>query len=154
MGNEFYQVVTWVLVILGWVVVHYLTVVHDRQKEIRDLKLRVIQEITEIETLAIEFHTAKDFDSSKAQKITSMIQRVSSDMTRPPLASFQNYSGVAKEFRQAITLKNFDASKFHSQQASSEIVTDISYAAEKITRALEIGYDNRYMRAWWQVFRV
>ncbi len=154
MGNEFYQVVTWVLVILGWVVVHYLTVVRDRQKEIRDLKLKVIQAISEAETMAIEFHTAKGFDSAKAQKITSMIQRISSDMTRPPLASFQNYSSVAKEFRQAITLKNFDASQYLSQQTSSEIVADISYAAEKITRILEIGYDNRYMRAWWQVFRV
>lgn len=154
MGNELYQLITWFLVISGWVVVHYLSAVRDRQKDIRDLKLKTIQTIIDAERLAIDFHTAVSFDLGKTQQLTSMIQRISTDMTRPPLVTFQNYSNVVKEFRQAITLQNFDISRFQRQQASSKIVADINYATEQIIRAFETGYDNRYMRAWWQIFRI
>lgn len=154
MGNELYQLITWFLVITGWVVVHYLSAVRDRQKDIRDLKLKTIQAIIDTEKLAIDFHMAANFDLGKTQQLTSMIQRISCDMTRPPLATFQNFSSVVKEFRQSITLQNFDISRFQRQQASSKIISKINYTTEQIIRALETGYDNRYMRAWWQIFRI
>lgn len=154
MGNELYQLITWFLVITGWVVVHYLSAVRDRQKDIRELKLKTVQAIIDAEKLAIDFHTAGSFDLGKTQQLTSMIQRISTDMTRHPLATFQNYSSMVKEFRQAITLQNFDISRFQRQQASSKIISNINYATEQIIRALETGYDNRYMRAWWQIFRI
>lgn len=148
------QIVTWLLVAVGWVIVHYLTVTRERQKEIRELKSKVIERILDIEQRAIAFHQASSHSADEARGLLAEIERISSAISRQPLSVLSVDPKARRQFRRSVTLRNFDLSNFHPQAANSKLLSDISLAAECLTNSLEQAYAGRYLSQWWQVFRV
>ena len=148
------QIITWVLIIVGWVTVHSLTLTRERQKEIRELKSKLVKQILDVETRSISFHQASNYSRDESRSLVAEIERVSSAIARKPLSSLAIEPKVVTEFRRSITLKNFDQSIFSSQSADSRLLNDISLCTETLTNALEEAYGNRYLNAWWQAFRV
>lgn len=148
------QIITWALIVVGWVTVHYLTLTRERQKEIRELKSKLIERILEVESRSISFHQASNYSQDEARSLVAEIERVSSTIARKPLSTLAIEPKVVAQFRRSITLKNFDQSIFSSQSANSRLLSDISLRTETLTNVLEEAYANRYLNAWWQAFRV
>lgn len=148
------QVITWGLIVVGWVTVHYLTLTRERQKEIRELKSKLVERILEIENRSIAFHQASGHNQDEARSLVAEIERVSSAIARKPLSVLAIKPRAVTQFRRSITLKNFDQSAFNTQSANSRLLNDISLRTEGLTDALEEAYANRYLHAWWQAFRV
>lgn len=148
------QLITWLLIIAGWVIVHYLTLTRERQKEIRDLKSKIVEYILEIEKRSIAFHQSPNHNSDEARNLVAEIGRVSTAIARRPLSLLCISPRVIRQFRSGVTLKNFDPSSFQSQPATSRLLSDISLRTEALINALEEAYSRRYLHGWWQVFRV
>lgn len=126
------QIITWVLIVVGWLIVHYLTLTRERQKEIRELKSKLIERILEIENRSISFHQASSYSQDEARSLVAEIERVSSTIARKPLSSLAIEPKVVAQFRRSITLKNFDQSIFNSQSANSRLLHDISLRTETL----------------------
>lgn len=148
------QIITWMLIVVGWVMVHYLTLTRERQKEVRELKSKLVEQILEVENRSISFHQAPNYSQDHARSLVAEIERISSAIARKPLSILAIEPKVVALFRRSITLKNFDQSIFSSQSADSRLLNDISLRTEILTNALEQAYANRYLNAWWQAFRV
>lgn len=148
------QVITWLLIVVGWVTVHYLTHTRERQKEVRELKTNLIERILEIERRSIVFHQSANYNQDEARALLAEIERVSSGISRRPLLLLALQPKVMRLFRSSITLKNFDPTSFQPQSATSKLLSDISLRTESLTAALEQAYAQRYLNAWWQAFRV
>lgn len=148
------QIITWALIVLGWVTVHYLTLTRERQKEIRELKSKLIERILDVESRSISFHQASNYNQDEARSLVAEIERVSSAIARKPLSILAIEPKVVTQFRRSITLKNFDQSIFTSQAANSRLLNDISLRTEALTNVLEEAYANRYLNGWRQAFRV
>ena len=148
------QLITWALIVAGWVTVHYLTLTRERQKEIRELKAKLVERILEIESRSISFHQASNYSQDDARSLVAEIERVSSAIARKPLSILAIEPKAVTQFRRSITLKNFDPSAFSPQSANSRLLNDISLRTEALTDALEEAYANRYLNLWWQAFRV
>lgn len=148
------QIITWGLIVVGWVTVHYLTLTRERQKEIRELKSKLVERILAIEQSSISFHQASNYSQDGARLLVAEIERVSSAIARKPLSILAIEPKAVTQFRRSITLRNFDLSRFSTQSANSRLLNDISLGTEALADALEEAYANRYLNSWWQAFRV
>ncbi|MCX7176016.1 MAG: hypothetical protein NT159_19250 [Proteobacteria bacterium] len=148
------QLITWLLIVAGWVIVHYLTLTRERQKEIRDLKSKIVEHILEIEKRSIAFHQSPNHRPDEARNLVAEIDRVITTIARQPLSLLCISPLVLRQFRSGITLKNFDPSRFQAQPSTSRLLSDISLHTEALINALEQAYAGRYLNKWWQVFRV
>lgn len=148
------QIITWMLIVAGWMTVHYLTLTRERQKEIRELKSKLVERILEIECRSISFHQASNYSQDDARSLVADIERVSSAIARKPLSILAIEPKHVTQFRRSITLKNFDPTAFGTQSANSRLLNDISLRTEALIDALEEAYANRYLDLWWQAFWV
>lgn len=154
MTDARWQAVTWLLVILGWIVVHYLTVVRERQKEVGDLKTQVVESILQVERDAIAFHQSAGHDSERARMLVTDLSRIGQAIANPPICMLCVHSRPVREFRKSVTLRNFDPTNFRSQHPSSRLVSEITRCADDLIAAIKNSYSSRYLEKWWQCFRV
>ena len=143
-----------ILIVVGWVIVHHLTVVRERRREILDLKDRLVDRIVDVESRAIAFHEASAFVPTAARDLVSSVTRIAFDIAEPPFSWFQINPGLVVQFRRSVTYRNFDSSRFRSQPADSKVILALSIAAEELARAINHAYFDRYFARWWQAFRV
>jgi len=148
------QIGTWLVVVTGWLVVHFFTVMRERQKEIRELKSRLVERVLEIEKRSICFHQAQSYSYENGAWLVAEIDRVSKTLSRRPLSSLAVRPEVIKRFRQSITRRNFDFTSFVPQLSNSELIFAIFAGALDLTEELEKAYESRYLDSWWQLFRV
>ena len=134
------QIVTWLIVISGWWLVNRQNNIREKRKEIRALIDKVLFLIDEIEQQAIHYHTKAEMSDEIAfqlkrglhQKLRDKLKilnlrEINTDSCSQPL----------KELRQAITLKNFDTTSFAQQNLSSNIITNIWFARDKLSQEVE-----------------
>jgi hypothetical protein len=143
------QIVTWCLVVFGWVVVHCLTVKRERQKEVRDLKSLLIEKIERIEQQATEFHTSDTHDFQRAQQLIGDISRVGKQLTGLQLKCLEVAPKYIRQFRQSITSKNLDKTSFEKQTPDSPVVRDIFTASTQLIDAIESAYTSKYFAQNW-----
>lgn len=148
------QVVTWVLIVCGWVVVHYLSAVRDRQREIAALAEAVEVEISKLALDAVAFHFRDTHDFQASVSITSKISRISRRLQVGPLSRLNVPAGLVVALRQAITLRNFDASSFKKLNQDAKQIRDIGQAAEDLSGSVEDLYATRYLANPLQIFRI
>ena len=60
------NIVTWLLVLFGWAVVHRATLIRDRRKEKREFSVAICAALVELQSAAIDFHTASRFNARKS----------------------------------------------------------------------------------------
>ncbi|MDD4979543.1 MAG: hypothetical protein PHI29_13030 [Gallionella sp.] len=144
------QLITWAILIVGWFVVHHLTSQREQRKEARERLDQFIIALREIEVRAVEFHQSKTYEADLARTLLFDIQRIFVRLKRYPFGSFVVTPNLPKEMRKAITLRNFDFSKFTRQSPNSEILGDIANAIDKLEDQLEKEYERIYLR---QIFR-
>ena len=147
------NVVTWLLVILGWVLVHYLTTVRERRKDIGEAVAGLVDRIYELEDDAIKFHKAESFDHFAARDIVTEVSRVSMDLVTAPFSALRIRPDLMKQVRRSMTLQNFEEARFKSLPANNQVIGKIGAAADDLARAVRGQYHDRYYSHWWQCMR-
>ena len=139
------QIPTWIIVVVGWYVVHYLSNKRDQRKETRDRLDQFISVLREIEGKANKFHQSEAYKGEIARVLVFDIQRIFAKLKRHPFSSFEVSPNLLKELRQAITLKNFDSSKFSCQPVNSAILNNIANTVDDMEDQLEKEYERLYI---------
>ena len=75
-GSNWAGVITWFIVVIGWIIVHNATLARDRRKEKREISMHICKEIADLQATAIDFHTATDFDARKSTDLAQQVDRV------------------------------------------------------------------------------
>lgn len=141
------QIVTWVLVITGWLIVNYQNNRRESRKEIRQ-KLDALKKYSlEIETSAIEHHTTKQ-EHTRCLAIKRGLARISSDL-RILVATGLTVSDPATKMarvRQAITYDNFETISYSPVATDSDLVESISLSFDELFDSLELAYSRHFTR--------
>ena len=138
------QFITWLLVIAGWVVVHFLGEARERRKEVRSELDEIFAELREIEAAACSLHCAEEFSGVDGRQVLVSLESVERRILRLRLFDDLEFSRAIVSLRQAISLKNFGSSEFIKQDGDSPILDEISWATEELIDALDSGYRTRY----------
>jgi len=143
---SFYSdIITWLLVITGWVIINHQQNIRETRKELRSNLDEIKLSLISIEKKSIKYHM-NDIDASLASEIKLSISRVSTEIKLLALLDKETQKTLIKTFRQAITLNNFDADNHVSYNYGSELILEISSTVDEISIALEQTFRNKYPR--------
>ncbi|MDP1559250.1 MAG: hypothetical protein Q8K59_08835 [Nitrosomonas sp.] len=131
------DIITWLLVIVGWFIVHIVTMSRERLKENRDAALRIVEEIRRVEEISVEFQTSTEFSDEKYDLLVWRISRIAMAIYRPPLKHLQISTDIVIKFRQNLTM-NTDKSKFVTQSHNEEIIKNIHEATDNLISEIEV----------------
>jgi len=125
------------MVFIGWAVVHRATLIRDRRKEKREISMQICKDIADLQTAAIDFHTASQFDARKSADLGQQVERIILRLQKSPLGELEIPLQNLIRLRRKTTLLNIDASNFSSQPAGSQIIFDIRNAATDLIICIE-----------------
>lgn len=131
------NVITWLLVFIGWAIVHKATLIRDRRKEKRELSMQMCSHIAELQTSAIDFHTASHFNALKSIDLAQQVERIILRIQKAPLSELNIPAARFIALRRKITKHNIDLSDFKSQPADSEIIFGIRNAVTDLISCIE-----------------
>lgn len=137
------QIVTWIVVALGWFVIDRQNNKRELRKEHRALVTQLTDDLDNIASTSIEFHKSKKFNSSESKKIKLGIQRIANNINRNLLVTD---SKKIFYFRRSITGTNFDPGVFQQQNEASQILTDILEYKDELVEELEDTFCKKYPR--------
>lgn len=138
------QIITWVIVVGGWLIVNSQNNDRERRKEVRLALDKLCTKIEEIEYTARTFHQ-NDYDVEVADKLKLSIDRIIRTAARLEILDSKILSHNAIRLRKSVTLENFDVSNHVPLHGKDSQLSDISDAAEKLIGALEGAYIKRYL---------
>jgi hypothetical protein len=145
-SNQFItQIPAWFLIIAGWFAVHYFAKEREQRKEARERLDQFILALLAIEEKAIQFHQSDTYKGDMARTLVFDIQRFIARLKRHPFGKFEVDPNLLKELRRAVTLRNFDSSKFACQPANSAILGNLANAVDDIEDQLEREYERIYL---------
>lgn len=145
-SNQFLaQIPAWILIVAGWYAVHFFAKDREQRKEARERLDQFILALLAIEEKAIQFHQSDTYKGDMARTLVFDIQRIIAKLKRHPFGQFEIDPNLLKELRRAITLKNFDSSKFTCQPTNSVILGRIANAVDDIEDRLEGEYERIYL---------
>jgi hypothetical protein len=131
------NIVTWILVIIGWIVVHYLTLTRDRRKEKRELAKITVANLINLEKEAVDFHCADQFDEHARESLLWKTGRINRLLSREPFNELKLNLVLMKKLRQCITLNNADRTGFSSQSVYSSLILDIRHTVDDLIYEIE-----------------
>ena len=140
MNNIWNDAVTWLLVFIGWAVVHRATLIRDRRKEKREISMKICTDIAELQAAAIDFHTGSQFNARKSTDIAQQVDQVINRLQKSPLSELSIPLSNLITLRRKITKHNIDLTDFKSQPADSQIIFGIRNAVTELIILIE---DNR-----------
>ncbi len=133
MSNPAYQIIlNIILLLVGWVVVHRLSVKREKDKEKRQLGEKIIGIVEELELTAKAYHTRSGRLEVDEEKIWSSLAKIERGLQRMHLArNIQDNMHIIR-LRMAITYKNFGNDPFEKQSEDSKLIANITIAAEEM----------------------
>jgi len=131
--------VTWLLVVVGWVATHYLSLKREKRKEVRSKLDEIRAELSALESEITVFHTNSTFSLEKARVIVLHMQRISSDVEREPKLK-KDTSRFRFDLRKAATLVNFDKTAFTRLEHDSIVLDKVASAHDNLVNQLERNY--------------
>lgn len=140
------QIVTWVLVMAGWWLVNRQNNIRENRKEIRTLIDKIQLSLDEIESQAIQYHTNEQSSEMAFQLKRSLNQKLRNklDVLKLRKLDIDKCHSSLKQFRQAVTLENFDTSNFKPQHISDDLIKKIWLAKDKFSNELENCFAKKY----------
>jgi hypothetical protein len=122
-------VITLVISVFGWVIVHFLSARRDRKKEWREFARATAAYVDEIEKHAVIYHTNPERDIALEKKLKADI-----DYLDKRIEIIKRHLSFADIFlyRIAITLENFETKGFASQPVDSNIIRDIGLSGNQL----------------------
>lgn len=137
--------IPWAIAVIGWACTHFLSEARERRKEVRAQLDKIYDVLQKLELDARTFHCASTFDQDKAVELMTRAVNVWRILQRARILDVDRLNPQILAFRRAITLRNFDRSNFQTQLASSDILQEISAAAQDLEDAIEAFYNARYL---------
>lgn len=131
------DVITWLLVLTGWIVVHIATLNRDRRKEKREISMQICMDIAELQSAAIDFHTASHFNARKSTDVAQQVERIILRLQKLPLSELNIPLARMITLRRKITKSNIDPTDFKSQPDESQIIFDIRNATADLIIFIE-----------------
>lgn len=129
------ELVTWVLVIVGWMVVSDQQATRERSKNSTERLDAFRKQLAEVEHLAISFHTRtyKVSDANNLLRKLGRLSREASYLRKQGLIGLGTSEDV-RSVRSAITLKNFDRGNHVIQASDSPLVQTIESVCNNLDR--------------------
>lgn len=131
------NVLTWLSVFGGWVVVHKASLFRERRKEKRDGARCVADELSALERQAIDFHSSGLYESFAAAELRKQTERLIRRLQRLPLSELDVQTALLVRLRKSITLENIDPSNFAPQEANGQLLLNIRAAVDDLTIAID-----------------
>ena len=131
------DIVTWLLVFIGWAVIHKATLIRDRRKEKREISMQICKDIAELQSAAIDFHTASHFNVRKSTDLAQQVERIILRLQKPPLSELNIPLGRMITLRRQITKHNIDPTDYKSQPDDSPIIFGIRNAVTDLIIVIE-----------------
>ena len=140
------QIVPWVIVIAGWWLVNRQNNIREKRKEIRTIIDKVQSLLDEVESQAIQYHTNQESSDLAFQLKRSLNQKLRNRLDILKLRSLdvEKCYPLLKQFRQAVTLENFDTSNFKPQNISDDLIKNVWVAKDKLSHELEKSFASKY----------
>lgn len=135
---EWKDIITWILVILGWFFVHKATMSREEWKEKRESINSIIKEIKEVEELCINFQTSIKFSNQAQDTLIWKVNRIIKALYRPPLKYLHIPTEIIIRFRQRLTY-NTDKSTFSTQAHDGEIISSIHEVIDDLIDEIDAG---------------
>lgn len=134
--TNFFDLLTLISVILGWWLVHTLTIYRERKAEWRRFSSQIVTDIEKIEELALSYHKNKDRNIkleeeiiTKLDRINVKLQIISNNMKGVDFSKFTS-------FRKSILLNNFQTNKHSSFSYESDLIKNIINSANTLITML------------------
>ena len=140
------QIVTWLLVIAGWLLVNHQNNIREKRKEIRSILDKIQSLLDEIEFQAVNYHTGQESSDLAFQLKRSLNQKLRDRLDILKLRNIdvkKCYSLLIK-FRQAVTLENFDTTSYKAQNLNDDLIKNIWLAKDRLSQEFEKSFANRY----------
>jgi len=138
------EVIAAVLVVVGWAATHLFSEARERRKEERAKIDKYIDSLILIVKDAHRFHTSSEFSEEDRLALQNAIERLDRRLSRIRIIPPQTLSSEQIALRRAITLYNFDPSKFQQQRHDSRILQRINDASMDLEEAIEAQYSKAY----------
>ncbi len=140
------QIVTWLLVISGWWLVNRQNNIREKRKEIRSILDKIQSLLDEIEIQAVQYHTSQESSDLAFQLKRGLNQKLRNrlDILKLRNLDVKKCYPLLKQFRQAVTLINFDTSNFKPQNLSDDLIKNIWLAKDKLSQELEQIFSSHY----------
>ena len=135
--KEYDSMTSIIIIIFGWVIVHYLSKRRDIQNFNRKNLETIYDLLHSLEEEAIQFHTSSSYNKEKSSHIYSQISHLERKINRLGFIKNEDFSSEIKCIRQSVTLANFDCSNFKQQKfENSKILNEITNCISDLEQKL------------------
>lgn len=138
------QIVTWLLVVGGWLIVNWQNNTRERRKEVRTALDKLSARLDQLEKDAIKYHTSSQPQYDEANHIKIELQRIKKQINHLHILALEFEEDGMVKLRQSITLKNFDTHTFSPQPPYSPILSGISSAKDVVIDRLESAFSTKF----------
>lgn len=144
--NGTFQIITWLIVICGWIYVDRRNNNRESRKERRDDICKLKNRIEKIIDNAIQYHTNASHDQNLSREIKIQI-----DLLATSIQSLKNFgirldSSMVVAFRKAVTYHNFDTHSFTKRPHYDPLILEIQDTGTALATALDVSFINKYPR--------
>jgi hypothetical protein len=141
---DFGDIISWIVIFVGWYIVNRQNNNRETRKEVRASMLSLYRHLDEIEIDAIAYHTG-DGDPLLARKIKRDIDQIPARIALAQRGSMKcRYSMYLIQFRQAITLNNFDSASFAPKDPTDRFFDAIVVSKRSLIYSLDRAYNRAY----------
>lgn len=143
------QVVPWLLVATGWIIVNIQNNSRESRKEIRAKIDAVKKSLDEIEDLSVQHHTGSQ-DLVRCMKIKRVFVSISREIRMVSGAGLgiNDSLRALTRFKQAVTIKNFETSEYKALALGDEIIADIGATSDSVRFKLELAYSEKFQKSF------
>lgn len=122
--------------VMGWCVVHHFTSFREKRAEWRRFARKLAEDVECIENFALKYHENHNRDEDLEEKIIAMLDRTGTKMDILSKHLDGEQVKNIKDFKQSITLKNFQDNNHSAYKRSSEFCKEISANATSLLEYL------------------
>lgn len=140
------QILTWLLIIAGWVIVNHQNNIREKRKEIRVTLDKIQIFLDEIENQAIQYHTVEASNDLSFQLKRNLNQKLRDKLKilKTRNLDVKTCNSHLTKFRQAVTLDNFDTSNYKTQTLNDDLIKNILLTKDRLSQEFEQSFAKRY----------
>jgi len=144
-GNEYFQIGTWLIIILGWFIVNYLHNKRELRRESRAQLDAFNTSLSSVERKAIEYHLKLEHDEILARELKRQLDEIRKLSIRLGLVDTKAHNLLIIKLRKSITFDNFDNCTNHKQEnENGELIAGIYDSCDDFIDKMESGFKKKH----------
>lgn len=144
-----YRIVTWLLVVLGWLVVARVQERRTIKNNLQDRAAKIITKVEDVELDAISFYTKPGNENRQDEervKIVAKLSRLGHDSALIIKNRKHNIFDRISDYRRTITLNDFDLIERPACTAADQKILNIIEASQALSAAIQDSVDRTVKR--------